>query len=78
MQDASSVQEKTCWEVGGEDVCLVSKGLGSPPKHLHLLGSLPHLHILHNTIGAEEGEAGGERGCQGCAWAQAVLGLWYT
>lgn len=40
---------RTSWEVGGEDVCRVSKGLGSSPQHLHLLGRLPHIHILHTT-----------------------------
>ena len=40
---------RTSREVGGEDVCRVSKGLGSSPQHLHLLGRLPHIHVLHTT-----------------------------
>ena len=49
MQEGSSDGRQTCREVGSEDVCRVSKGLGSPPQDLHLLGSLPHLHVLYNT-----------------------------
>ena len=47
MDTCKVLQESaTCGEVGGEDICRVSKGLGAPPEQLHLFGSLPHLHIL--------------------------------
>lgn len=65
------MQEATCWEVGGEDVCLVSKGFGSPPEHLHLLGSLPHLHVLRHTVGVNL-VGGGRRGVGG---GRVALGL---
>lgn len=36
----------TCGEVGSEDISLVPKGLRPPPQHLHLLLTLPLLHVL--------------------------------